>query len=146
MKQINYARIYNALIENLAPVIRQNVPINFFADRTENFLICRAIISHSKNILFDEKTANFFEEVALNAIYKTLMTHIQIADVKLLLSDLPNILPLNYPVVKDIQNTCVNIISQIMNFMRTNVPTYLPALWKEYAWFSEYQNLLKAFK
>ena len=146
MKKINYTKLYNALIVNLAPVIPQNVPINFYEGRMENFLACRTVINQTKNILFDEKTANFFEEVSLNALHKTLMARLQIADVKLLLSELPNILPLNYPVVKDIQNVCINIISQIMRMMRTNVPGHMPLLWREYAWFIEYLNLLKAFK
>ena len=146
MKRINYAKLYNALIVNLAPVIPQNVPINFYEGKMETFLICRVMSSYLKEKIFDDKTANFFEEVSLNALHKTLMARLQIADVKLLLSELPNILPLNYPVVKDIRNACINLISQIMRMMRTNVPGHMPLLWREYAWFIEYLNLLKAFK
>ena len=130
---------------NLAPIIPQNVSPNFFEGRMENFLTCRVLIEQLRKKVLDEKTANFFEEITLNAVYKTLMTRIEMADIKLLLSELPNILQLDYPIVKNICNACVQIISQIMLEMRKNVPGHNPALWDEYFHLEVKLRWLKAF-
>ncbi len=60
------------------------------------------------------------EETSLETVYKTLSTNIQIHDIRLLISVLPNILALDYPVVEDIRKACAAIISQLKNLFRVN--------------------------
>ena len=79
----------------------------------ENFLTCRALAAHLKENIFDETAGKFFEEAALNAIYKTISsTVIVIPDFHLLMSELPNLLQLRYPVVKNILKLSLNLIKQ----------------------------------
>lgn len=144
-KKINYNKIYSALILNLALLLPQNIPMSLFEGKMETFLTCRKISSYFKEKFLDDKTGNFFEEVALNAVYKTLQTGVQISDLKLLFSELPNILPLDYPVTKDIRNACINIMQQFLFEMRRNVPKHDPALWDRYFHLEEQLNFLKAF-
>ena len=144
-KQVKYGKIYSALINNLAPILPKNVPLNFFEGKMETLLTCLALNNYLRKNVLDEKTANLFEEVALNLIYKTLMTHLQFADIKLLFSELPNILKMNYTVVKEIRNACVQIIPQLLRNLRANVRTFMPLLWREYFYLEEKLYLLKAF-
>lgn len=83
-------------------------------------MTCRAVASYFKENLFDTTTGSLFEEAALNAIYKTFATNLQLADLRLLLNELPNILPLDYSVVDDIRLACINILPQAMHFFRVN--------------------------
>ena len=144
-RQVNYNKIYSALIMNLAPTLPKNVPLNFFEGKLETFLTCRKLSSYMKENILDEKTGIFFEEAALNAVHKTLMTPTSIADIRLLISEMPEILPLGYPVVKDIVRACIQIIPKIMFSIRSNVPWHLALLWLEHFHLSESLNLLKAF-
>ncbi len=65
-------------------------------------------------------------------------------DVRLLLSELSEILPLNYHVVKDICKVSIRIIESLMLSMRENVPKYDYVLWLDFHHLSEILNLLKA--
>ena len=134
-----------ALVNNLVPTFSSNVPANFFAGKMETFLTCWKIAAQLHGKSFDEATVNFFEEAALNAVYKTLSAGISIADVKLLLSELAYIIPAKYPAVKNIRQACIQIIQSYLYQLRGNVPTYNYHLWREYHELSEFQNLLKAF-
>lgn len=59
------------------------------------------------------------------------------ADARLLLRELPNLLSLPYPVVKDLRGACLNIIPQLMNTMRVNI------MWRDYVELDYLQSLLK---
>ncbi len=127
-KNIDYNRIFNALTQNLLPMFSKYVGQEFFTDKMETFLTCRAMSSYLRGIVLDESAANFFEELSLKAIYRTLFTQISIADIKLLIQELPRILPLNYPIVKDIRAILIEMIPQLMNIYRV----YDPSAWKEF--------------
>lgn len=93
-----------------------------------------------KNVVFNEKMGNFIEETALEGILKTLYVGgFEIADARLLFSELPRILKLPYPVVNDICIACINIIPHIMEIFRMN------GLWKEFAEVEYIMNMLKSF-
>lgn len=141
IKPIDYQRLANALIQNLFPTMIKTMPINFFAGKLETFLTCRALASHLREVMFDKTAGSFFEEAALNAIYKTLHTQVSMAEVRMLLADLPKILLLDYPAVDDIRKACLQLIPQIQNAFRV----YDPNAWKEFVNLQYALNVLKTF-
>ena len=93
-----------------------------------------------KDKVFDETGAKFFEEAALNAIFRSLHSPLQFADVLLLIDEMPKILTLNYPAVKNICNVLVNIIPQVLDAFRTR------DRWQEFNDMKYKFELLKIFK
>ena len=79
-------------------------------------MTCRAIAENLRGKILDETAGKFLEEIALNAVYKSLSANFSIADIKLLFSELPKILSLNYPAVENIRDMLLQITAQ---FMRT---------------------------
>ena len=129
-------RLFNALSKNLSPTLLPNTPPNFYAGKMETFLTCRAVSSYLKTKLTDDAPAKFFEEASLAAILKS-FNGMTFADSRLLLRELPNLLSLPYPAVKDLRNACLQIIPQMMNIMHLN------NMWKDYVELDYLQNLLK---
>ena len=114
------ARLKDALIKNLS------------AEKfsLETALTCRAAANY-----LQEK---FLEEASLGAILESL-NGMNLADVRLLISELPNLLILPYPAVKYLREVSIQIISQTMNFMREN------EFWKDFADLDQLRRLLKIF-
>lgn len=119
IKPLDYQKCYNALIINLSPVFAKNPPKEFFVGKMETFLTCRRLAEYLRKNILDENAGRFFEESALKAIYGVLDGVLQITELKMLFAELPNILPLNYPVVEDIRKICINVIPQIANFFKS---------------------------
>ena len=143
----SYQKCYTALIENLTPTLPLNAPREFFQGKMETFLTCRALAENLRENFIDEKTGKFFEEAALNAIYKTLFTNIALADIKLLLSEFPNLLQLDYPAVKIIAETCVKILQQMKNMVRNLITDDKKmSLWKDFAEYDYLMRMLQTFK
>ena len=140
LKQPDYNKICNALIQNLLPTFAKNAPRESYDNNMENFLTCFAIIKNLRENILDESAANLFEETSLNAIHKSLFANCSIADMRLLFSELPSILIMPYPAVKNICSACIEIIPSIMDFFRMN------ALWKEYVEVEYVMRMLKAFE
>ena len=128
IKAVNYNRVYSALLKNLSPVFSKTVPKEFFAGKLEDFLTCRKIAELLREIFLEENAGNFFEEAAITAVQKTLFTNLTLADIKLLLAEMPQILKLDYPVVQDIRKACIKLLPQIMNMYRT----YDHNAWREF--------------
>ena len=129
---------------NNVPILNQNRDGRFFNGKMETFLTCRALAAHlkEKNVLLKE-WATVFEEVSLNAVQQSLYAA-DITNLHLLFSELPNILPLNYPAVENIRKMCVEIIPQIKsNIQRSINNQYLMGYWK---YFNEFDNLLRMLK
>ena len=78
-------------------------------------------------------------ELSLNALHKALHSGLQIFDVMLLIDEMPKILALNYPVVKNIRNVVLNIIPQLMNTLRTQ------NRWQEFKELDYKLDMLKLF-
>ena len=87
--------------------------------------------------MFDDKGAKIFEELSLNALYKSLQVRVSIADILLLLDEMPKILKLNYPAVKEIRDACIQIIPQLMMTYRLN---------NHWQGFKELEYILKLLK
>ena len=122
-------RVTQALIKTLS---------QFAADEIsdlETALTCRAL-SHYLLEKFSDDRFKIFEEASLAAILKSI-DGIKIYEVQLLLSELPNLLSLPYPAVKELKYAVIQIISQTMDFMRMN------NLWKNYVELEYLQRLLK---
>ena len=141
VKPTNYQKVYLALLQNTSPTFAKNIQKEFFQGKMETFLICRKISQYLRESIMDEAAANFFEETALKNVYRTLFTTVNFADVRLLLAEMPEILTLKYPVVKDIRRACIAILPQIMNKFRTPVA----ATWKDFISLQYLRKVLEIF-
>ena len=130
-------RLLNALMKNLSPVLLPHTPKEFYAGKLETFLTCRAVASHLKTELKDETLAKSFEEASLKAIHEALSNTVALADALLLIRELPNLLRLPYPVVKDLREASLQVILQLKEFFHIN------AMWKE---FVELDCMYEIFK
>ena len=120
-------RLLNALMKNLAPILLPNTTEEFYAGKMETFLTCRAVSSYLRPRVVNEAQAIFFEETSLVAILRTLSSGASFADLEMFLRDLPNFLHLHYPIVGELRRVALQMISQMMDVMRTN------RMWKNYA-------------
>ena len=166
IKQIDYAKCCDALFKNLSPTFEKDTPQEFYSDKMETFLTCRKLAEKLReNVIekaakklsdnnaesaglhtyllhmMDKTTAKVFEETALKAVYKSLNPQIKLSDMQLFISELPNILKLNYPVVTDIRQKCIELIPQILNFFRI----YDANAWREFVNLKYIMEMLKTF-
>ena len=133
-------RLFAALAENLSPTLLPNTPQDFYAGKVETFLTCRAVAAYLQTKLTDEAPAKFFEEASLKALLKAVKVGTSFADIRLVLSELPNLLTLPYPEVKKLREACLHIIPQMMQVMRYNNS------WLYYVELDYIQRLLKSFR
>ena len=129
-------RLLTALAKNLSPMILPIVPPNFYAGKMETFLTCRAVSAYLRKKFPDEERLKILENAALMAILKS-ASKMDLADARLFLRELPKLLRLPYPVVKDLRAVALQIIPPIMNVMHLN------NLWKDYIELDYIQDLLK---
>ena len=112
-------RLLNALMINLSPTLT-NAPQEFYAGKMETFLTCRAVANYLQTRLTDDTPAKFFEEAALKAIFMSI-NGMSLADARLFIRELPNLLNLPYPVAKtDLRNAALQIIPQAMEIFHVN--------------------------
>ena len=122
-QQINQRR-FNALIETLSPIILPanlslfNDENDIFSGKMHVFLTCWAVSRDLKSSILNEDDANFFEELSLKCLYKSLLESVEIWQLQLLLEELPKILSYKYPVVNDIKEIIISAIPQFMNYRR----------------------------
>ena len=138
-KQIDYQKLCVALVKNLAPVFSEKSSPQNFAGQMETFLTCRALASYLRKGVLGDTAGKIFEEAALNAIFKSFVGNFSIADLRLLFTELPEILALNYPVVQNIRQNCIQILPQLINILR------LQSNWSEYVQLNHFLNMLKTF-
>lgn len=136
---VDYIRLSNALIKNIFPATLMNTPREFLEGKVETFLTCRKLAAHFRERLMSREFASALEEASLRAIQKTFTTNLTLADVRLLIDEMPEILTLEYSVVKEIRETLIQILPQMMNaFREKNV-------WREFRELEIFLNTLKAF-
>ena len=146
-KSLDYEKLTYALIKNLSPVFSKNVTADVFEGKLETFLTCRALASYLKENVLDEKRGEIMEAAAIKAVAVAIHSEISVADAELLISELPNILKLNCPEVKDIFSVSLEIISQIKKTINAKIDS--PEKFQFWRNFNEYDNifrLLQAFK
>ena len=90
-----------------------NAPNEFFQDKMETFLTCFNIALRLQEKFLDETAGNFFVDATLNAICQTLCTEISVADARLLIGELPKILPLSYQTVEILLSICAGVFEKL---------------------------------
>ena len=129
-------RLLTALMTNLLPTLQSTTSQDFYRGKMETFLTCRAVCDYLKAKLIDDAPAKFFEEASLVAALKS-VAGMSLAEARLLIRELPNLLSLPYPVVKDLRGVCLQIIPQLMEIMHLN------GIWRDYAELDYIRDLLK---
>lgn len=104
----------------------------------ETALTCQAASSYLRRKFRSNERLKIYEEASLAAILNSL-DGLKFADVQLLLSELPNLLSLPYPAVKELRDASIQIISRTMDFLREN------EIWKDFADLDSLRRLLKNF-
>ena len=99
-------RVFNSLVKNLSPVLAENTAQDFYENKIETFLTCRAVSSYFKEKFPNNSAGSFLEEVSVAAIAKLLeiSQQMSLSNTKLLTRELPNLLKLPYPVVEELRN------------------------------------------
>lgn len=139
-KQVDYLRLTNALIQNLFPATLKNTQPEFFAGKMETFLTCRKLAALLRENLLDKDFGMALEETALRAVQKTFATNLSLADLRLLIDEMPEILTLEYPVVEEIRETLIQILPQMMHIFRVQ------NAWREFRELEIFLNMLRAFE
>ena len=116
----------------------REVTQEFFIGKMETALTCRAVSTYLREKFPHNERLRIYEEASLAAILKSL-DGIKLYDTRLLLSELPELLSLPYPVVKEIRDAAIEIISLTMDFMRKN------EFWKDFSDLDHLHRLLKNF-
>ena len=147
VKPLDYERLTSALIKNLSPVFSKNATADVFAGKLETFLTCRALASYFKENVLDKKRGEMLESTAVKAVVAAIHTEISVADAELFISELPNILKLNYPEVKDILSVALEIITQIKKTINSKIdcPEKFQ-FWRNFNDYDKIFRILQAFK
>ena len=142
--KINYELLINTLFKNLQPILSENASPKFLEGIMENFLTCRALASHLKNLIGNQ-IGEILEQVSLSAILMTAATTtVPVCDAELLLSELPNILILKYPEVKEIHRACLELIPKLKDLIRSKIDCAEKfEYWRD---FNDFDNLLRLLK
>lgn len=116
--------------------------IDFFQNKTETYLTCLALSGLLKGTFLDDEFKKLFEEFSLYFVYKTFRTeNLEVADIHMLINELPKILALPYPAVEKIRKFCFAMIPPFMDIFRE----YNPVSWKSFAHFQYILDMLKVF-
>ena len=106
--------------------------------KIENFLTCRAVLNYLKNVgAIAENQKNILEESILNAIFKTWATNLKLYEARLLISELPSIFPLDYPIMKDIREAYRDVLNKFKHFFQMR---------RQYSEFADMDYLLKMLR
>lgn len=131
----NDAQRFNRVIEALTETLSSSKSLSM-----ETALTCRALSTYlRKKFPNDADDWKICEEASLFAIIKS-FCRVKDAEALLLISDLPNILCLPYPVVREFLSRVLYLIDQ-MKDLRKQV-----FLWEDFVELDYLQNLLKTFK
>ena len=131
-----FNRVLETLTKILSAYVSDNTPREFFIGKMETALTCRAVSTYLREKFPHNERLRIYEEASLAAILKSL-DGIKLSDTRLLISELPNLLCLPYPVVKEIRNAAIEIISLTMDFMRKN------EFWKDFSDLDLLRRLLR---
>ncbi len=109
-----FERLEKALLETL----KKYATGEMIENKLETALTCRALSTYLRekfpsNINYWQN----FEKASLAAILQSLENYTSIAEMRLLIAELPNLLTLPYYEVQKLRGACLNIIPQMMNFM-----------------------------
>ena len=131
-----FNRVLETLTKILSAYVSETTPREFFIGKMETALTCRAVSTYLRERFPHNQRLRIYEEASLAAILKSL-DGIKLSDTRLLISEFPNLLSLPYPVVKDLRDVTIQIISHTMDFMRQN------EFWKDFSDLEHLRRLLK---
>lgn len=129
-----------------------SAPDEFFQNKMETFVTCFNVALRLQENFLDETSGKFFVDAALNAICQTLCTEITTADARLLIGELPKILPLPYKTVEILMSICVGMLDKMKESLQNSseekknyeMDENEMATWKKFAELDYLQKLLKA--
>ena len=130
-------RVLTALMKSISPMLLPNTPQNFYAGKLETFLTFCAVSSWLKDKLADDTQSKFFEETALKAITKALSSELTLTDKVLFIKELPALLSLPYPIVKELRGGSLKIISELKEEFHSK------DIWKDYIVMDYLKDILK---
>ena len=119
----------------------ENAPKEFFDDKAEAFLTCLSLSTFLKETFIDDELGSLFEEFSLYAVCKSFYGEFSIADLQLLIKELPKILTMPYPIVKEVREICHELIPQFMDMQRV----YSQVAWKDFVELDYLLEMLKVF-
>ncbi len=125
--------LIKALKRNLLPIFKDETPPEFYVGKMETFLTCRAVAAYLQTRLPEAK---FYETASLNAVLKSL-DRLSMAENYILIRELPNLLSLPYPVVRDLREEVSKRIPLIIESLN------LARAFGEVAWLNIVHSLLK---
>ena len=138
-KRIDYFGLVRMLMKNLSPIAKGTATEQFLEGNLDNFLTCLNLSLFLRETFFDENQAKRFEELSLNAIEMALFQEQGIANIKLLLDEMPKILTLPYAIVEIIRKSLLKIIPDIMISYRLN------NIWSGFSKLEYQWKMLKTF-
>ena len=138
-KQINYPRLFNALAQNVVPILSNSTPKEFYSGKVEHFLTCLNLTAYLKGNSLDDRSAETLEELSLIALYKSISINMHPAEFELMLREMPKILLMPYPVVEKICAALIEMIQQILNQLMTTTS------WQKIWELKHEMEMLKSF-
>ena len=121
-------RRLNALLNLLLPAslfangsinLSKMAPADVFTNKAHIFLTCWKVIKDLN--MFNETDKKYFEELSLKCIHNAFLSrNDNVWQILIFLTELHEIIKLDYPVVKDLKNVSRQLIPQIMNICRMN--------------------------
>ena len=165
--QIDFNKILKAVTSNLLPAFEEDdtkkfldnptnrfeyfnmlvkfldeVPEDFLNGKFEIFLICLNMSTYLKETFVDEELGNLLEEFSLYAIHKLLKIGLSTPEVQLLITELPHILALSYPIMEKIRADSFNIIKKFRDIQRFVIDE---DSWENFVRLDYLINLIKIF-
>ena len=130
-----------------------SAPDEFFQNKMETFLTCFNVSSRLKKTFLNDTAGRFFEDAALNAICQTLCTELSPADSRLLIRELPKIIPLPYKTVEILLSICAGMIDKMIENAQNSsdetknfeIDENEMTLWRKVTELNYLQKLLKLY-
>lgn len=114
-------RCFKTLLTNLSPFMFNDVPAISFQEKANIFLTCWAISQNLRDNGFDEKSADFFEELSLNCLYNSLITgNVEICQLELLIDEFPKISKSTFPIISRLEMLMIKGIPEVMKYKQIN--------------------------
>ena len=130
-----------------------SAPDEFFQNKMETFLTCFNVSSRLKKNFLNDTAGRFFEDAALNAICQTLCTELSPADSRLLIRELPKIIPLPYKTVEILLSICAGMLDKMIETAQNSsdetknfeIDENEMTLWRKVTELTYLQKLLKLY-
>ena len=127
---------FNALAQFL-----QVAPTNYYYGKLETFLTCLALSSYLRKNFLDEESGRLFEDFSLKVLCGSLAFGFTMAEWKIFVKELPNILVMPLPSVHILRNALLEIIPRLQNRLRI----YDMQAWREFVDLDDLLRMLKVF-